>query len=111
MKEIPLLFALFMGSFALAQNSTDNFSGQWKTDKGILIEITRSGSGFIGKLQGKDTPVLKDLVFIEGKWIGMLVNPQKNTTANCEAYLEGNKIRLVASKGRMKREVFWSKTN
>lgn len=98
-----------MSVIALAQKSTDNFSGQWKTAEGNIVEITKLGSVFIGKPKGKDVVVLKDLVFTNGNWKGTLNNPQKNTTANCEAYLEGDKIRFVARKGIMKKEILWTK--
>ena len=110
-KVIALFVALFISAFALAQKSTDNFSGQWKTAEGTVIEISKSGSAFIGKPQGRSVVVLKDLVFSDGKWQGTLSNPKKNTTANCDAYLEGNRIRFVAKKGMMKKEIVWSKVN
>jgi uncharacterized protein (DUF2147 family) len=110
-KVFPLIFALFISVFAMAQKATDNFSGQWKTADGVIIEITQAHSAFVGKPQGKNVVVLKDLVFTDGKWRGTLSNPQKNTTANCEAYLEGNRIRFIAKKGMMKKEIIWSKVD
>lgn len=110
-KVFPLIFALLISVFAKAQKPTDNFSGLWKTAEGTIIEITQSHSAFIGKPQGKSVLVLKDLVFTDGKWQGNLSNPKKNTTANCEAYLEGDRIRFVAKKGMMKKEIIWLKTN
>ena len=59
----------------------------------------------------KEVWVLNNLTFTDAKWQGILSNPKKNTNANCEAYLEGNKIRFVVRKGMMKKEIFWSKTN
>lgn len=108
-KVFLLIFALSVSVFATAQKSTDDFSGQWKTSEGTIIEITKSGSVFTGKPQGKNVVVLKDLVFTDGKWKGTLSNPKKNTTANCEAYLEDNKIRFVVKKGMMTKEIIWSK--
>lgn len=110
-KTILLLLALCFSTILTAQKSTDNFSGKWKTTEGNVIEITKSGSSFIGKPQGKDVVVLNNLTFTDGKWKGVLSNPMKNTTANCEAYLEGIKIRFVVKKGMMKKEIFWLKTN
>jgi uncharacterized protein (DUF2147 family) len=95
----------------MAQKTTDNFSGKWKTAEGVIIEITKSGTSFNGKPAGKDIFILKDLTFNNGKWIGVLTNPQKNTTVNCEAYLENNKIKFVAKKGFMTKEIFWTKAN
>jgi uncharacterized protein (DUF2147 family) len=110
-KNISLLIALFMTVLAMAQKSTDNFTGRWKTAEGTIIEINKSGLAFMGKPQGKNVVVLKDLVFTGEKWKGTLSNPKKNKSANCEAYLEGNKIRFVVKKGMMKKEIFWLKTN
>ena len=110
-KNISFLIALLMTVFAMAQKFTDNFTGRWKTAEGAIIEINKSGLAFIGKPQGKDVVVINNLTFTDGKWQGILSNPKKNTTANCEAYLEGNKIRFVVRKGMMKKEIFWSKTN
>lgn len=110
-KTILLLIANCFGIIVMAQKSTDNFSGKWKTTEGIIIEITKSTSTFNGKPIGKNVYVLKDLTFTDGKWIGVLTNPNKNVIANCEAYLQENKIKFVAKKGFMKKEIFWFKIN
>jgi uncharacterized protein (DUF2147 family) len=110
-KAVSLIITILVSVFTMAQKPTDNFSGQWKTAEGVIIEITKSGSTFFGKPQGNDVVILKDLVFTNSKWKGTLINPQKNKTANCEAYLEGNKIRFVVKKGMMKKELFWSKAS
>jgi hypothetical protein len=110
-KIIPLFMALSFTVFAMAQKSTDNFTGRWKTAEGAIIEINKSDLVFIGKPQRKDVVVLYNLTFTDGKWKGILSNPKKNTSANCEAYLEGNKIRFVVKKGMMKKEIVWTKTN
>lgn len=112
MKKITFaLFMLFTTSITFAQKATDNFAGKWKSAEGTIIEITKSGAVFIGKPTGKNVEVLKNLTFQNGKWVGVLSNPLKNTTANCEAYLEGDKIKFIAKKGLMSKEVFWAKVN
>lgn len=112
MKKITfVLFILFTTSITFAQKATDNFAGKWKSAEGTIIEITKSGAVFIGKPTGKNVEVLKSLTFQNGKWVGVLTNPQKNTTANCEAYLEGDKIKFIAKKGLISKEVFWAKAN
>jgi hypothetical protein len=112
MKQITFaLLMLFTTSITFAQKATDNFTGKWKSAEGTIIEITKSGAFFIGKPTGKNIVVLKNLTFQNGKWVGVLSNPLKNTTANCEAYLEGNKIKFVAKKGMMSKEIFWTKEN
>lgn len=112
MKKITFaLFMLFTTSITFAQKATDNFAGKWKSAEGTIIEITKSDAVFIGKPTGKNVEVLKNLTFQSGKWIGVLTNPLKNTTANCEAYLQGDKIKFIAKKGLMSKEVFWTKVN
>lgn len=109
-KIIFALFMLFTTSVTFAQKASDNFAGKWKSAEGTIIEITKSGAVFIGKPTGKNVEVLKNLTFQNGKWVGVLTNPQKNTTVNCEAYLEGSKIKFIAKKGLMSKEVFWTKS-
>lgn len=79
-KNILLLIALSMTILAMAQKSTDNFTGRWKTAESAIIEINKSGLAFIGKPQEKDVVVLNNLTFTDGKWKGILSNPKKNTT-------------------------------
>ncbi len=110
-KIIFAFFMLFTTSITFAQKATDNFAGNWKTSEGVIIEITKSGAAFTGKPTGKSIEVLKNLTFQNGKWVGVLNNPQKNTTVPCEAYLEGNKIKFLAKKGMMSKEVVWTKAN
>lgn len=110
-KSFSLLIVLCFSTFLFAQKPTDNFSGKWKTIDGVIIEIAKANASFNGKPIGKNVYVLKDLTFTDGKWVGVLSNPQKNTTANCEAYLQGNKIKFIAKAGMMKKEIIWTKAN
>lgn len=110
-KSILLLVAISFNTILVAQKSNDNFSGQWKTEGDVIIEITKSGSSFNGKPSNINVFILKDLTFTNGKWIGVLTNPQKNISANCEAYLEVNRIKFVAKKGIIKKEIYWTKEN
>jgi len=108
-KPILLLVAICFSTLLVAQKSNDNFSGKWKTEGDVIIEITKSGSSFNGKPSKKNIFILKDLTFTNGKWIGVLTNPQKNISADCEAYLEANRIKFVAKKGIIKKEIYWTK--
>lgn len=108
-KNIFTLLILFSTSITFAQKVSDNFAGKWKSEEGTIIEITKSGAIFIGKPIGKSIEVLQNLTFQHGKWIGVLTNPKKNIMANCEAYLEGSKIKFIAKKGIMSKEIFWTK--
>ncbi|MFZ4377741.1 MAG: hypothetical protein ACOYN9_15385 [Saprospiraceae bacterium] len=108
-KPILLLVAICFSTLLVAQKSNDNFSGKWKTEGDVIIEITKSGSSFNGKPSKKNIFILKDLTFTNGKWIGVLTNPQKNISADCEAYLEANRIKFLAKKGIIKKEIYWTK--
>ncbi|MEY2922579.1 MAG: hypothetical protein RL108_1205 [Bacteroidota bacterium] len=98
-KTILLLVSIFNCSTSAAQKQSDNFSGKWKTGDGIIIEVTKSVTSFNGKLVGKDVFILKNLTFTAGKWMGVLSNPKKGVNANCEAYLEPNKINWSSYEG------------
>jgi len=110
-KTISILIALCFSTIAMAQKATDNFSGKWRTAEGIIIEISKSGTSFNGKPTDRNIFILKDLTFTKSKWIGVLSNPQKSTTVDCEAYLEVDKIKFVVNKGIIKKEIFWAKEN
>jgi uncharacterized protein (DUF2147 family) len=107
--KIILFIGLCLSASIMAQKATDNFSGKWKTEEGVIIEIKKSTISFYGKPTGKNVFVLKNLTFSDGKWLGTLTNPKKNVTANCEAYLQGNKIKFVAKRGLISKEIFWTK--
>lgn len=62
----------------MSQKSTDNFSGKWKKEEGVTIEIIKSDASFNGKPIGKNVFVLKDLTFNNGKWFGVLTNPKRS---------------------------------
>ena len=110
-KTLPLFIGLCLSLSIMAQKATDNFTGKWKTEEGVIVEIKKSTTSFYGKPSGKNVYVLKDLTFSDGKWTGTLSNPKKNVTANCEAYLYGNKIKFVAKRGMMSKEIYWTKVN
>jgi|GWRWMinimDraft_12_1066020.scaffolds.fasta_scaffold10072_1 hypothetical protein len=112
MKKLILSGILLSTSFLTnAQKATDNFAGKWQTPEGKVVEISKSGAVFTGKPVGKNVVVLKDLTFTGNKWIGVLTNPLKNVTANCEATLEGDKLKFIAKKGLFSKEIFWVKAN
>jgi uncharacterized protein (DUF2147 family) len=52
---------------------------------------------------------LKDINFSDGKWLSAIYNPKKDVTADCELYLEGNQLKIVASKGLFSKTVIWTK--
>ncbi len=110
MKKNKLFFILLLvNSVVFGQKATDNFIGKWKTQEGRIIEITQKDNVFTGKSVQKGLIVLKDLKFEENKWVGIISNPLKNISANCEAFLEGNQIRFIAKKGPFSKEILWLK--
>ena len=108
-KIILFLVTIFFSTLVMAQKATDNFSGNWITDDGTIIEITKSDNSFIGIPTGTNLKVLYNLSFTNGKWIGKIFDPRINITANCEATLEDTKIKFVAKKGFITKEIIWTK--
>ena len=95
--------------FCFFKKATDDFSGKWKTEEGGKIEITKKAGGFIGVGIIKKLVILKDLQFITGKWVSEITNPLKNRTANCELFLENNRIKIIARKGIFSKTIYWTK--
>ena len=102
-------FLMFGSSFAFSQKATDDFSGKWETEEGGKIEITKKGGGFIGVGMIKKFVILKDLQFNTGKWVSEINNPLKNRTANCDLFLENNRIKIIARKGFFYKTIYWTK--
>ncbi|MDP4283018.1 MAG: hypothetical protein Q8891_01230 [Bacteroidota bacterium] len=109
MKLILIFFLLIFTVTAFAQKATDNFSGSWKTAKGKIVVITSEGKNFVGKIEGTDMIILKGLAFDGSNWKGILQNPKENKSANCEAFLETGKLKLIARKGIMSKTFYWIK--
>ena len=111
MKHINIfvfLVGILMSSVTFAQGVTDDFSGKWKTDEGDII-ISKSAAGFVGEAEKKKVVILKDINFSAGQWVSVIYNPKKDVTANCELYLEGNQLKIVATKGLFSKTVVWTK--
>jgi len=111
MKLTFFIFCLLFGltSSLSAQKATDNFAGNYKTDDdGVLIVISKTSTGFVG-IDPNKRVVLKDIKFVDGQWKGIVYNPRKDITAECELYLVGNKLKIVAHKGILTKTVYWEK--
>ncbi len=100
---------IFLHLSSFSQKASDDFSGKWKTDEGAIISISNTENGFIGKAGVKEFVVLKDVKFAEGKWTGIVNNPKKNITAQCELKLETDRIKIVANKGLFSKTIYWTK--
>ena len=108
-KIVVLLWALLTSAVTFAQEATDDFAGKWKTAEGNSVVISKMGTGFIGQIVEKKIVVLKDINFSEGKWIAVVYNPIKDITADCELFLEGTHLKIVATKGLFSKTIYWTK--
>lgn len=108
-KIIVLLMALLISSVAFTQDAADDFSGKWKTEEGKSIVISKSGTGFVGQAVEKKIVILKDINFSSGKWVAVVYNPIKDVTADCELFLEGSQLKIVATKGLFSKTIVWTK--
>ena len=107
MKKVFLFFVcITIATIALAQKATDNFVGKYKTEEGVVITITKTATGFIGK-DHENNIVLKDVKFDGKEWKAIVYNPKKDITATCELLLENNKLKIVAHKGFLSKTIYW----
>lgn len=109
-KNTLLLIFLFLSvSFVSAQSAEDDFSGNWKTEQGPLVQITKSGEVFKGVNVEHDKLVLENLKFEDGEWTGTLIKPIDGSRYNCTAVLSGNKLNLKVKKGLLSKTITWTK--
>jgi hypothetical protein len=100
---------MFLSIIISAQKASDDFSGRWKAPKGDIIKVYKTKSGFIGKTVKEGVVVLKNVKFLEGKWVAIIMNPRENIVADCELVLETNKIKIIATKGIFQKTLYWTK--
>ena len=104
-----ILFLFLSVSFVNAQSAEDDFSGNWKTEQGPEVLITKSGDTFKGVNVEHDKLVLDNLKFEDGEWTGTLIKPKDGSRYNCTAVLSGNKLKLTAKKGLFSKTLTWTK--
>lgn len=112
MKKITAIFtAVFLLTFgaAFAQQATDDFSGSWKTDKDQVVVISKKGTSFSGTAGAKNTIVLKDVTFSDGKWKGTVIKPGSNDPIPCELFLKNGNLKIIARKGMFSKLFTWIK--
>ena len=108
-KGILILTALlFSIAVAIGQQATDDFTGKWKTQDDHLIIISKTTGKFIG-LDEKNRESLYNLRFENSKWKGTVENHENGNKADCEIYLQGNKLKIVAHKGFLSKIFMWTK--
>ncbi len=108
-KIVVILWALLTSAVTFSQEATDDFTGKWKTAEGNSVVISKTGVGFIGQTVEKKIVVLKDINFSDGKWTAVVYNPIKDIIADCELFLEGTHLKIVATKGLFSKTIYWTK--
>jgi uncharacterized protein (DUF2147 family) len=109
-KNVLMIVFLFLSvSFAFAQSAEDDFSGNWKTEQGPLVQITKSGDTYKGINVEHDKLVLENLRFEDNKWTGTLIKPKDGSKYNCTAVLNGNKLKFTVKKGFLSKTITWTK--
>ena len=112
MNKIILTLILSITSITIyGQKSSDNFSGKWKTEKGIVIEIIKNGNIFTGIDIELKKITIQNLKFSNGKWMATVIKPKDGTKAIGTFTLEDNKIKIVAHKGIFSKTFFLIKSN
>jgi hypothetical protein len=91
------------------QKATDNFSGKWKTEKGIEIEIIKNGNSFTGIDVELKKIAIQNLRYVDGKWIATVIKPKDGRKAIGTFTLMENKIKVVVTKGIISRTAFLTK--
>jgi len=107
-KVLSCLIAMFITVISFAQSANDNFAGKWKTEDGIVITISNDSGKFSGT-DPKGRPTLYSVRFEKNEWKGTVENHETNQKGNCEIYLQGNKLKIVAHKGIFSKTMYWVK--
>jgi uncharacterized protein (DUF2147 family) len=110
MKKVTLFISLITISLcALSQKATDDFTGKWKTEDGVIITIVKTNGIFLG-LDPQNKKTLYDIRFEDGEWKGTVTNNKTNQTGRCEIVLEGNKLKIIAHKSILSKTFYWGKS-
>lgn len=107
-KILSCLVVMFITVVGFAQSAKDNFAGKWKTEDGVIITITNKSGKFSG-VDPKGRPTLYNVRFEKDEWKGTVENHETGQKGNCEIYLQGNKMKIVAHKGILSKTFYWVK--
>lgn len=107
-KVLSCLIAMFITVVGFAQSAKDDFAGKWKTEAGVVITISYSNGKFSGT-DPKGRPTLYNVRFEKNEWKGTVENHETGQKGNCEIYLQGNKLKIVAHKGIFSKTMYWVK--
>lgn len=108
-KLVVVIVMSFMSVIAFGQKATDNYAGKWKTDEGVMVDITKSGSTFMGTVVEKKKVILENLRFDDNKWTATMVRPKDGAEATATVTLNGNKMNIVVKKGFVSKTLVWTK--
>jgi uncharacterized protein (DUF2147 family) len=106
---LVIIFLFLSVSIISAQSAEDDFSGNWKTEQGPLVLITKSGDTFKGVNVEHNKLVLENLKFEDDEWTGTLIKPKDGSKYNCTAVLSGNKLKFTVKKGLFSKTITWTK--
>ncbi len=110
LRNALMVTILFLAvSFASAQSADDDFAGNWKTEQGPSVQITKSGDSYKGINVEHNKLVLENLKFEDDEWTGTLIKPKDGSKYNCTAVLKGNKLIFTAKKGLFSKTITWTK--
>lgn len=106
---LVIIFLFLSVSVVSAQSAEDDFSGDWKTEQGPLVQITKSGDTFKGVNVEHNKEVLENLKFVDNEWTGTLIRPKDGSKYDCTAVLSGNSLKLTVKKGLLSKTITWTK--
>ncbi|HMQ67350.1 MAG TPA: DUF2147 domain-containing protein [Ignavibacteria bacterium] len=104
-----VMFLFISFSYATAQDADYDFSGNWKSNQGPIVLISKSGDSFKGENVEHNKVVLEDLKYTDGKWTGVLIKPQDGSRYDCTAVVNGNKLEFTVRKGLFSKTITWIK--
>lgn len=107
-KLLSLLIGLTITSLSFAQSAKEDFRGKWKTEEGVIITISNGNGKFTG-IDPKGRPTLYNVRFEKNEWKGTVENHESGQKGNCEIYLEGSNLKIVAHKGVFSKTFYWVK--
>ncbi len=115
MKIFASIFILLL-SLAGMQAQTAP-TGVWNTgEDNTLVEITKVGGSYVGKLISSDNPdakignlLLKDLKSVGGEWKGQLYAPNRGAWYEATVEAKGDRLVIKVGSGFMSKTIEWAK--
>lgn len=119
MKKISKLFALVFCIISInlsAQDNQDEIIAIWNTKDDTQVKIYKVGDRYIGNPINKsgecNTEIeLLNLEYNNGKWVGTLYSVRRNRSLDVVCKVEGDKLLLEVSAGRISRDIEWTRAS